>query len=352
MQLTSLTLQNFRNYKELTLNLADARVLALVGDNAQGKTNLLEAIAFLALGKSFRARHSLEALQWEAPHGRVKGEVRGQELEVFLQANPELRTLRLNQKNASPATFFGHLRVVLFTPEHLELVSGGPKLRRQYLDRVLLQMDPLYLDAFTSYQKLLKQRNALLKRIQFKKAQDWELDLWDLRLAQEAGKIWKAREHFLHFLKGHLEGLYQSIAGSKALLTLESKTQSERYEEQLLAFRSTDLRLGSTSLGPHRDDFVLKLKGHELAETGSRGECRSAVLALKIAEIHYLEEKTKQKPLLLLDDVFSELDTKRQAHLTELLEQYDAVITTTDPGVLHGLHHVKLVDVKAGQINS
>lgn len=352
MQLKWLQLEHFRNYDALKLDFSEAPVLALIGPNAQGKTNLLESIAFLALGKSFRTRRSMETLGWDRPHGRIKGGVersgKETELEVFFQREPDTRKVKKQSKVVKPSEFLGNLRVVLFTPEHLQLVSGGPKLRRQFLDRTLIQIYPDYVEALGTYQRLLKQRNALLKSIQFGKGQSWELDMWDTRLIHEAEQIWKRRRQFLNFLTKELTPLYQSIAGSKETLRIVSENNEERYEERLLAHREADLRTGSTSVGPHRDDFKLFLEDRELAEFGSRGECRSAVLALKIAEIHFIEAEKNEKPLLLLDDVFSELDESRQKQLGELLKDYQAVITTTSKEHLHGLEHVALYQVKGG----
>ncbi len=356
MQLEWLQLEQFRNYSALNLDFTQAPVLALVGANAQGKSNLLESIAFLALGKSFRTQHSLEALGWQQPHGRIKGAVRrgkeSTELEIFFQAEPEQKILKKHGKVVAAKDFLGTLRVVIFTPEHLQLVNGGPQLRRQFLDRTLIQLHPGYLEAIGTYQQLLKQRNALLKSVQLGRSQSWELDLWDARLVHEAEKIWARRRAFLAFLSEQLEPLYRAISGGKQRLRIENQSQDDRYEERLLAHRETDLRFGSTSLGPHRDDFKLFLDEHDLAEAGSRGECRSAVLSLKMAEIHYIESEKNEKPLLLLDDVFSELDVQRQKHLVKLLKNYQVVVTTTETGPLRDLKHVQTYTVETGVLTS
>lgn len=350
MQLNWLQLQDFRNYSELHVDLTQAPVLALVGPNAQGKTNLLESIAFLALGKSFRSRKALETLGWDQDFGRIKAEVehegRTTELEVFFQRKPELRKLKRQGQVVAPKDFLGSLRVVLFTPDHLQMVTGSPLLRRQFMDRILVQLDKHYVEALGTYQAVLKQRNALLKRIQLRQAQDWELDLWDTRLVHEAEQIWKKRRAFMEAVSLEVTELYQSIAHTQDILTLRYSPDDDRFEERLLAHRESDTRSGSSSVGPHRDDFTLILNGRPLADFGSRGECRSGVLALKIAQIHYIEAVCGHKPLLLLDDVFSELDEDRQAQLGALLKNYQAVITTTS------LDHVKgLTDATVYLVN-
>lgn len=352
MQLKWLELEHFRNYDKLHLDFTKSKGVALIGPNAQGKTNLLEGIAFLAFGKSFRSRRSIETLGWERPHGRIKGMVDDTELEVFMQKSPEMKKVKTHGNVVKPKEFLGHLRVVLFTPEHLQLISGGPSLRRQFMDRLLIQLHPSYVDALATYTHLLKQRNALLKNINSRRAKEWELDVWDARIVTEAHALWDKREKLLNFLKEQLAGIYTDISGTDEKLTLHSNTHTNRFEELLTAHRESDIRTGSTSVGPHRDDFTLKLGHKELSHFGSRGECRSAVLALKIAEILTIEAETGQKPLLLLDDVFSELDSTRQKKLGQLLKEYQSVITTTSSDHVKDLKHIAVYKVEGGELTS
>lgn len=346
MQLKSLKLENFRNYEKLDIQF-DQPVTAFIGQNAQGKTNILEAVAFLALGKSFRARKALDTLLWDAPHGRIKAEFDEEEsLEIFLQAKPEQKKFKHNELLVKPSEFLGHLRVVLFTPDHMQLISGSPRLRRQYLDRLLIQMHRPYVESLSKLQRVLKHRNALLKR----QCEDWELDMWDAQLVTEAQTIWKHRRDFLNFLGEHIAELYQAISGTEEELKLTLHTHEENYEERLIAHRDQDRRTGTTSVGPHRDDFELHLDGHPLAEIGSRGEQRSSVLALKVAQIHYIEAETGQKPLLLLDDVFSELDAARQKQLGVLLKNHQSLITTTAMEHVEGISDMKVFKVEAGTL--
>lgn len=353
MKLKWLKLEHFRNYEDLELTL-DAPVTALVGLNAQGKTNLLESIAFLALGKSFRSVRALDALKWDRPHGRIRAciEQNGKEkqLEVFFQRNPEAKKVKVKSKWTTPKNFIGNLRTVLFTPDHLDLITGSPHARRQFLDRLLVQLDPDYLEALSNYQRILNQRNALLKQVAVARANEWELDLWDARLCEEAIKIWSKREAFLDFLKSELSSNYASIGGNEKTLSLQTRLHKDRYEERLFASRSSDILNGSTSHGPHRDDFTLFLEDQELAEYGSRGEQRSAVLVLKMAELSYIEGKTGEKPLLLLDDVFSELDEIRQKKLGELLERYQCILTTTSVEQLKKFSFVRIFTIEQGKV--
>lgn len=355
MKLKRLQLEGFRNYDDLDL-IFKSSVTALVGLNAQGKTNLLESIAYLALGKSFRSSKSLESLHWDRPHGRIKGTIEENgkevELEVFMQRDPELKKVKKAEKVTTPKNFLGSLRVVLFTPDHLDLVTGAPSLRRQFLDRLLLQLSGSYVESFSHYQRILDQRNALLKRIQFGQAQTWELDLWDARLAEEAKRIWDSRLAFIDFLKNSIVADYQNISGTKESLSLSYQTHRDRFEERLLAVRDQDLRNGSSSLGPHRDDFTLILDKHPLEESGSRGECRSAVLALKVAELKYMEHVSGEKPILLLDDVFSELDERRGAALSTLISDYQTILTTTSIEHVQNLKNSTIYRVDEGLLKT
>jgi len=273
---------------------------------------------------------------------------------VFMQRDPQIKKVKKGARMASPKSFFGSLRVVLFTPDHLDLVTGSPTDRRKFLDRLLLQLNGGYVEAFSQFQRILDQRNALLKRINQGTANLWELDLWDVRLAEEAEKIWQKRQVFIDFLMQRIEKDYQEIAGEtgKSILRIDYINSRVRFEEKLIAHRDMDIKTGSTGVGPHRDDFDLLLDERSLKETGSRGECRSAVLALKMAELDFIEEKTGEKPILLLDDVFSELDSRRQKTLGDMLQSHQSIITTTSKSHLDGLKNVTIFEVKGGEIKT
>ncbi len=332
MNLTRIQLENFRNYAQLDMELAP--ITALIGDNAQGKTNVLEALAFCAWGKSFRGSRTREVLYWEADYGRIRvqGENEGkkQQLEVQFQRNPELKRFKIEDNVCAPKDWIGQVRAVLFTPDHLDLVTGSPAGRRQFLDRLLLQIKPSYLEALQRLHKILEERNALLKRFHLSRGSEAQLDIWDKALEETAQVIWDQRRAFLKNLQQNMAEDYRVLSKrAEDDLKISIQTQEEEFSGRLAASREHDVLTGSTSVGPQRDDFTLRLGGRVLAEVGSRGECRSAVLALKMGELRYLTEKTGQKPLLLLDDVFSELDAERQAHLSELVRTHPTVLTTT-----------------------
>ncbi len=348
MKLKSLKLENFRNYGALNLDLSDG-VTIFLGENAQGKTNLLESIAFLALGKSFRAGNFMEVLGWERPHGRIKGtlEQDGKEksLEVFFEREPRRKKIKKQGKISEPKDFIGTFKVVLFTPDSLQMISGSPRLRRQYFDRLLIQLSREYFESYSVFHHVLKQRNALLKRISMRLAKPDELDMWDEPYLKNSQSIWKIRAEFIEFLKENLSEIYSSISGSQDELKIESDVIAH---SDLIFCRDRDIYSGSSSVGPHHDDFKLHLNGKQLSDFGSRGEQRTAVLALKIAQIRYIEKHTGKKPILLLDDVFSELDASRQTHLCQLVESYQTIITSCSMENVKNLKNAVIYKISAG----
>lgn len=350
MEIQSLELEHFRNFQSLKFDFSKNPILALVGQNAQGKTNFLEAVAFLALGKSFRTGRSMDVIAWNQNHTRIRGKVEGKSLEVFLQKNPEKKVLKFQGKIRKPAHFLGHLKVVLFTPDHLSLVTSGPAFRRQFIDRLLVQLSSEYVEALSTYQKILKHRNTLLKTVSQGKSELWELELWDLRLLTESQLLLSHRKKMMKFFGDHLKEIYKHLAGTNDELTLLPKLY-ENLEKELESRRRFDLMTGSTSAGPHREDFTLLLNGKPLADIGSQGEKRTAVLALKIAEIHFIEQESGQKPLLLLDDVLSELDDARRKHLTIHLKNHQTILTTTSAADLSHFEHITQIHIKSGQVS-
>lgn len=353
MKLKFLKLENFRNYDNLELEL-NSNITALVGRNAQGKTNLLEAIAFLALGKSFRAGNYRETLGWEREHGRIRGTVEnnGKDtlLELFFQRSPEIKKVKKQGKVVAPKEMLGHFKIVLFTPESLLILDGSPKLRRQYFDRILIQLSRDYFDAFSNYQAILKQRNALLKKIKQNRAAQNELDVWDGKLIENATTIWFERVLFAKFLDQNLSEIYSSISGSDDKVAIKYNPPSDRFDELLLSNRHADIYTESTNEGPHRDDFKVFLNKREISEFASRGEFRTAVLAMQIAQIRYIEKISGHRPMLLLDDVFSELDEVRQQKLGEFLKEYQTFITTTSKDHLKGLKDASFYRVNRGSL--
>lgn len=344
MKLLKLQLENFRSYSQHTHIFDPERnVTILVGENGRGKTNFLEAIYLLSLGKSFRVNLHDDMVEWEKPYLRCNAEVSTRddeaELEVFYSSSPTRRkNFKKNGVNLRHSDYFGSLPTVLFHPEDLNMLYLSPILRRQYMDVLLSQTNREYLQSLSKYKQVLKQRNALLHQIRDArfKGQDVavllaDLDAWDHEIALYGQIIIAHRSAFIEFLEKELSGIYREISGGKehTVAIYQSKVL-DHYLERLTERRDVDILQAKTTRGPHRDDIIFSIDGKEIGSAASRGEFRTLLLAIKLAEIDYIRKHRKLNPVLLLDDVFSELDPGRQAHLLEAIKDCQTIITTTE----------------------
>lgn len=330
--ITDLRLQNFRSYGDVSFELSPG-VNIVVGPNASGKTNLLEALLVLARGSSYRAKDS-ELVRFGRPWTRLDIDLEdGGRRTVKITREPAAAKLyELDKKTFKRLSLPHTLPVVLFEPEDLRLLSGGPERRRDYLDDLLEQTTPGYGALRRQYRRALAQRNALLKR----HGSQNQIFPWDIRLSELAGQIVRARGGLTKELNKDIGKLYRKLSDTKVKVTLEyqSRWPAENYETKLLKELENSLELdrvrGFTGAGPHREDLMVLFGGRPVNDTASRGEMRTAVLALKIIELKIIEKLRETAPLLLLDDVFSELDGKRRHALTDYLAPYQTFITTTD----------------------
>lgn len=345
MKLRKLQLENFRNYNRHEYEFPeDKKITILVGPNGKGKTNFLEAIYVLSLGKSFRTILQDDLIEWEFDYMRCKceTEIDGEEtsLEVFYSNYPrKQKGFKKNGVSLKNSEYIGNLITVLFHPEDLNMLYLSPSYRRKYLNILLSQVDKKYLEALTQYKKTLKQRNALLHAIREAKFTnkpmgnlEKDLDVWDTEIIKFGSVIIEKRIEFTQFLNKNLEKIYQSISGGKEKVKIEYHTIKAEYEAELIIRRDRDIRGAKTTLGPHRDDLRFFINGKEILSSASRGEFRTLLLAVKLAEIQFIKEKTGRNPILLLDDVFSELDRKRGEHLLNSIKDCQTIITTTDRG--------------------
>jgi DNA replication and repair protein RecF len=329
--ITSLRLQHFRSHQDAAFEFAPG-VNIVVGPNASGKTSLLEALLVVARGGSYRAADQ-ELVKHEQPWARLDAQLdSGKARIVKLIKEPKPgKSFDLDGKLLRRLGHEQLLPVVLFEPNHLQLLHGAPQLRRDYLDDILEQTISGYGRLRRDYARTLRQRNALLKT-----GASGQLFPWNIRLSQLAGQIVRNRQELCQQLAGRLPELYDTLAQTSASAHLQyaARFPGDQYESALLrkleADQALDIARGFTGAGPHREDFAISFAGRDAALTASRGETRTLVLALKILELELLEEATGQPPLLLLDDVFSELDGARRHALTAYLAQHQAFITTTD----------------------
>lgn len=333
MILRTLTLQHFRNYKKSSFEFSPQKTV-IVGNNAAGKTNLIESLSLLATGKSFRSEKDHQLIQFGETVCRIGGVIAGDDgednLEVVVSDLPG-QTLRkrylINDIGKRRVDFAGNLTVVLFTPTDIDLVSGQPGTRRKFLDEVLEQVDFGYRVAHTTYTKALRQRNALLEQAQQTGIRNEKLfSYWDNLLVTHGQTIMEKREGLIGFINRQAKELFP--------FTLVYD-KSEISEERLAKYKHAEVGAGVTLVGPQRDDLLIQAYhpvSKELEEVkyfSSRGQQRLVVFELKLAQIAYLKHKTENKPLLLLDDIFSELDSINIQHVLKIIHDNQTIITTT-----------------------
>ena len=337
--LADIELKQFRSYHNDSFEFSDG-VNIIVGPNASGKSNLLEAILVLCRGGSYRAA-DVDLIQFNEPWARIDGSLENgskRTIKLTRSHDKSTKSYIIDEKPYTRLTLGHTLPVVLFEPNNLLLLNGQPDARRVYMDDLLEQLRPGFGATRKHYRRVLSQRNALLKR----QPRDIEQQIfvWNVRLSELGGHIARERIALIEELADQLSDLYQHLAKADTVVTAlyDSQLPFDNYETALLrkleGSLERDMLRGFTAVGPHRDDLVLSFDGVPAAETASRGETRTALLALKIFELGILEKTRGQKPLLLLDDVFSELDGKRRHALTDYLQNYQTFITTTDADIV------------------
>lgn len=345
MKLTNLQLQNFRNYESVQLEFTDG-VHVFIGENAQGKTNLMESIYALAMTKSHRTTNDKELIGWNKEFATIKGTVEKTttKTNLELQFSKKGKIAKVNyleQKRLS--SYLGNLNVILFAPENLTLVKGSPQNRRKFVDMELGQMSSLYLYDLVEYNRVLKQRNTYLKQLAIKKKQpDEYLEVLSEMLSELASKIVFHRLDFMKQLEALAIPIHDQLSLSRekfsvsyqATIPLEDgltpSQMKEIYIDQFKKNQTREADQATTLIGPHRDDLIFYLNEIPVQTYGSQGQQRSTVLSLKLAEIELMKLSTGEYPLLLLDDVLSELDDDRQTHLIKAIEnKVQTFITTT-----------------------
>lgn len=339
MKILSLSLQHFRNYTKKSLKFSP-RTTVIIGENAKGKTNILEAVSLISTGSSFRAQKIEEMVQWGNEVGRVKAEVESketgsqpQEIEVVLTSGmvqgekAQKRKFLVEGAARQKKDVIGALSSVLFRPEDMNLIAGSPSTRRTFLDEVLQQADREYRESLDAYEKALMRRNALLDVLREGNTTRAAFSFWDQLLIKHGNIISDTRREFVDFLNMRQDFPMQFRAEYDASTISEHRLHQYAVEE---------VAVGYTLVGPHKDDLITYIdhgkpsNGKELESYGSRGEQRMAVLWLKTGELNYLEEKKHERPILLLDDIFSELDEKHQEMVKELESRQQTIITSTE----------------------
>jgi DNA replication and repair protein RecF len=347
--INSIRLQNFRNYPDESFEF-DPGVNIVVGPNASGKTNLLEAVLVLCRGNSYRAR-DLELIKFEQPWSRLDGFFDHQTYALKLERTGNLldKTYVIDEKPYKRIFLDKTIPVVYFEPNHLQLITRGPQQRRDYFDDLLERSRPGFKAQNNNYKRVLAQRNNLLKQGHLKAK--GQIFAWNVRLSELGERIAKERQELTDDINKTLTKTYKVISKKRATLTLEYQSQFDpgNYANKLLHKlennSENDYLKGFTSYGPHREDFSLILNSQTAGNTASRGENRSIMLALKIYELNLIEKARGRPPIFLLDDVFSELDGARRQALVEFLSNRQTIITTTDADAViqHFLEGYKII---------
>ena len=357
MTISSLSLSNFRNHlkRKFTFSL---NTTIIIGKNTSGKTNLIEAIYFLSIGKSNRAGQDVQVITFGEELARIKGELKAEGENIVLEMvlttgevmgiKTPLKKFTVNDVSRRSLDFIGTLKSVLFWPEHMELVTDSPSLRRHYLDSVLVQVDREYRRTILSYERALRQRNRLLEYIKENKAHRHQLLFWDQLLIRQGNYITKIREEYINFINDfklpQMEdlGVKYQVFYDKSIISI---TRLDQYRE-------AEIGASVTLIGPQRDDMIFRIKNQvppqrdpasggkskiknneeyfDLSNYGSRGEQRLAVLWLKLAELAFIESKTSEEPVLLLDDIFSELDHEHREIIFGMIGNQQSIVTVTD----------------------
>jgi DNA replication and repair protein RecF len=345
MRLLSLTLEQFRSYSTLKLDFDEKNISVLLGENATGKTNVLEAISVLALLKSPRKVSEVDLITWEKAHYRVTGIVRGDrgeelKLEVVSQLEPrKSRASFINDVRIPSKRYIGTLPLVVFSPDDLTLFNGSPGNRRRLIDSLLSQVSETYLQAMSEYEKVIRQRNTLLKHIREGVEQPRSLDVWDEKLATLGAVLTVDRLQLFETLQmtilRELRSLGEKMKSAEFKFVRKTEgTEEAVIREELLQgldhYRERDMQTLTTTIGPHRDDWTLNLDTRDISTFASRGQQRAAILALLLLQASFLELRKGEKPIMLLDDVFSEFDEKHREAVLKTLAEHQVIITAVE----------------------
>lgn len=334
MIIKSIELADFRNYESLNLTF-DKGTNILYGDNAQGKTNILEAIYVVATTKSHKGSKDKDIIRFNKEEAHIRAYIEKEELEtridMHLRSSKSKGIAIDGQKIKKAAELLGLLNVVFFSPEDLGIIKNGPAERRRFVDMELCQLDSFYLYNLNHYNKIVNQRNKLLKDLYFNPSLKETLNIWDSQLISFGSKLIERRKIFVDQLNEIIYDIHKKLSGDKEELQIhyEPDVSIEEFEQKLAFNQERDIKLKQTCVGPHRDDFSFYVGDIDIRKFGSQGQQRTAALSLKLSEIELVKKITKDTPVLLLDDVLSELDANRQNYLLNNIGDIQTIITCT-----------------------
>lgn len=358
MYIESVQLKNFRNYDSLELDLAQGTNI-FYGNNAQGKTNILEALYLCGTTKSHKGSRDKDMIQFGKDESHIRMMVKRDELSYRIDMHLKKNKAKGVAINGLPirkaSELFGVVNLVFFSPEDLNIIKNGPGERRRFLDLELCQLDKIYLTNLASYNHIVNQRNKLLKDICVQPSLKETLDIWDMQMAEYGQKIIDKRSEFIQELNETVRKIHANLTGGLEELEIvyEPDCTAGKLESVIHANREKDMRMRLTSEGPHRDDMCVMANGVDIRKYGSQGQQRTAALSLKLSEIYIVKRKIKDTPILLLDDVLSELDSSRQNYLLESIHDIQTMITCTglDDFISHQFQINKVFQVVQGTVS-
>jgi DNA replication and repair protein RecF len=334
MIIRSLELKNFRNYEEAHIDFSEG-VNILYGDNAQGKTNILEAIYVGATARSHRAGKDREMIQFGQEEAHIKYFVEKKGITGRIDMHLKKGKAKGIAVNGIPlrkaSDLFGNANVVFFSPEDLNIIKEGPSGRRKFMDMELCQLDKVYMSNLANYNKIILQRNKLLKEMDFHSDYLDTLQIWDMQLVRYGAEVIQRRQAFIQELQPVIQEIHRSITGGKENITVtyEANVSASDLERELKRVRERELKTRVSLVGPHRDDLAFMLEDVDIRTFGSQGQQRTAALSLKLSEIEIVKRRIGDSPILLLDDVLSELDAGRQEKLLDSISQVQTILTCT-----------------------
>jgi len=359
LKIKQLKLKNYRNYDLLEIDFDDSTNI-FYGDNAQGKTNILESIYLCGTTKSHRGTKDKDLIRFDMHEAHIEAIIEKDgvlfQIDIHLKDNSP-KGIAINKIPIRRASeLFGIVNVVFFSPEDLNIIKNGPSERRKFIDLELAQLDKVYLSDLTNYSRIVNQRNKLLKDMYERRELLETLDVWDLQLVHYGNKIINRRNLFISQINDIIGRVHEKLTGGKEQLVIEYEPSNGSFDLETALFRNRekDIRMKSTSVGPHRDDISFVVSGLDIRKFGSQGQQRTAALSLKLSEIELVRKIINDTPILLLDDVLSELDKNRQNYLLDSISDVQTLITCTglDDFVNHRFSINKIFHVEDGNVKS
>ncbi len=334
MIVKSIDLKNFRNYEIEHIEF-DNNTNIFYGDNAQGKTNILEAIFLSGTSKSHKGSKDFEMISFDNEEAHIKTIITRKDIDYRIDMHIKKNKAKGIAINGVPVKkaldLYGVVNIIFFSPEDLNIIKNGPSGRRKFMDMVLCQLNKVYANNLINYNKTIDQRNKLLKDIYYNPSLKDTLDIWDSQIVKFGSEIISQRKEFIEKLNYIISPIHSKLSGGKEQLTIsyEPSVEVNNFEKELTNYRERDIKVKATEIGPHRDDVVFMINGIDIRKYGSQGQQRTTALSLKLAEIELVKEITGDNPILLLDDVLSELDSNRQNYLLNSINDVQTIITCT-----------------------